>query len=291
MLAGGAWGVKDARIDRSPSAPLGGAGASIGLVDPFATLAPFYDLDLEGYEDDIRLYEQLLHTGVRRVLELGCGTGRVAAALARSGIEVTGVDLSPAMLDAARERVAGLPVRLVEADMRSLDLGERFDAVLVPLGGLQHLKTVDDLVAAMETISRHLEPEGIAAADVEAPHADDFTPGPQPVVEHWTRERDGGLVTKWVAVDARPSEGLREVTWHFDAQPVEGPLRRVTQRFLLRTLTPGEIALAARLAGLAVTGEFGGYRLEPYEDGAERLIVTLGHADIPGGAAEQGISR
>jgi SAM-dependent methyltransferase len=251
------------------------------LVDPFAALAPFYDLDLEGYEDDVRLYEQLLHSGVRRVLELGCGTGRVAAPLARAGLEVTGVDISPAMLAIGHERAGALGVRLIEGDMRALDLGEQFDAVLVPLGGLQHLETVDDLLAGLGTVARHLAPEGLGVVDVEAPHAEDFTAGPQPLVEHWTREwasGGGAQVTKTVAVDARPAEGVREVTWHFDVQPAEGPLRRVTQRFTLRTLTPAEIALAARIAGLEVTGEFGSYDLDPYDDGAERLIVTLEHA-------------
>lgn len=136
------------------------------------------------------------------------------------------------------------------------------------------------------------------------PNADDFTPGAQPLVEHWTREwtptgstRAGagapaaGLVTKTVAVDARPSEGVRDVTWHFDVQPAEGPLHRVTQRFTLRTFTAAELDLAARLAGLAVTGEFGGYDLEPYDDGAERLVVTLEHdggADGDGDADAEG---
>ncbi|MYE32588.1 MAG: class I SAM-dependent methyltransferase, partial [Chloroflexi bacterium] len=48
----------------------------------------------------------------RDVLELGCGTGRVAVPLAASGVRVTGVDLSPAMLALARDRADGLPVRL-----------------------------------------------------------------------------------------------------------------------------------------------------------------------------------
>jgi SAM-dependent methyltransferase len=259
--------------------------------DPFAAVAAFYDLDLEDYDDDLALYARLADAGWRRVLELGCGTGRVAASLAEAGLEVTGVDLSPAMLALAGERTAGRAVRLVEADMRTLDLGERFDAVLVPLGGLQHLETTDDLVAALETIASHLADDGLAVIDVEAPNADDFTPGAQPLVEHWTRvgRVDGAdtQVTKLVSVDARPAEGLRDVTWHFDVQPADGALRRVTERFTMRTITAAELDLAARLAGLVVTGEFGGYDLEPYDDTSARLVVTLEHgADEDEAAAD-----
>ncbi len=265
-----------------------GGGASIASVnrssdapsDPFAAVAGFYDLDLDGFDADVALYERLSDAGWRSVLELGCGTGRVAAALGRAGLAVTGVDVSAAMLNAARERVGGLPVRLVAGDMRTLALGERFDAVIVPLGGLQHLESVDDLVATLGVVAGHLAPEGLAVIDVEAPNADDFTPGTQALVEHWTRRRDDGAqVTKLVTVDARPAEGMRDVTWHFDVQPPEGALRRVTERFALRTYTAAEIDLAARLAGLAMTGAFGGYDLEPYDDASERLIVTLEHAE------------
>ena len=250
--------------------------------DPFAAGAPFYDVDLEGYDEDVALYERLADAGWSTVLELGCGTGRVAVALARAGLTVTGIDVSAAMLAVARERTAGAAgVALLEADMCTLDLGERFDAVIVPLGGLQHLASLDALVAAMAAIARHLAPDGLAVIDVEAPHADDFTPGPQPLTEHWTRPwaaGGGALVTKLVAVDARPSEGVRDVTWHFDVQAPEGGLRRVTQQFTLRTLTPGELELAARIAGLSVTGTFGTYDLDPFQDGDARLIMTLEHA-------------
>ena len=245
--------------------------------DPFAAVAEFYDLDLEGYEDDLALYRDIAELRDGAVLELGCGTGRVLAALAADGVECVGVDVSPAMLARARERLEGVPgVELVEADLRSLDLGRRFAAVFVPLGGMQHMETVSDLVAALEAAERHLTNEGMCVVDIEAPNADDFTPGPQPLIEHWTREWQGGQVTKLVSVVAHPAYGLREVTWHFDVQPAEGALRRVTGQFTLRTITPAELELAARAANLEVTGLFGDYDLAtPFDDGAERLIATL----------------
>ncbi|MXW36447.1 MAG: class I SAM-dependent methyltransferase [Chloroflexi bacterium] len=257
--------------------------------DPFAPIARFYDLDLEGFNDDLGLYMELV--GGRDVLELGCGTGRVAVPLAAAGSRVTGVDISPAMLAAARERAEGLPLRLVEGDMRTLDLGEPFGAVLVPLGGLQHMTTTAEVAAALATVARHLAPGGQAVVDVEAPHPDDWLPGPRPVLQHWTRElphepgSQGGTVTKLVAVEGRPVESLREVTYHFDVQPPEGPLQRVTQQFTLRIITAGEIELAARLAGLHVAAWHGDYDGAPPREGDDRLIAVLEHAAEPGVAA------
>lgn len=245
------------------------------------TIAHFYDLDLEGYEDDVELYLALAEEYGGPVLELGCGTGRVAAAIAAAGAEVVGVDLSGRMLEVARAR-RGERVEWLEGDMRALDLGRRFALVLVPLGGLQHLETVGDVVAALDTVARHLDTDGVAVVDVEAPGAEDFEAGPHPLVEHWTRAWRGGQVTKLVSVFALPALGLRDVTWHFDVQGAEGSLRRETAQFSMRTFTAAELELAGRLAGLEVQAVHGDYDGAPYDDGASRLIVTFGRAASPG---------
>lgn len=260
-------------------------------VDPFAATAPFYDLDLQEYEEDIAFYRELLTRMVGpdgAVLELGCGTGRIAIPLAEAGLSVVGVDSSPAMLAEARRRAASLPegaggpegkaLTLIEGDMRSLDLHRRFAAVILALGGLQHVESMDELVAVLHVVAGHLDDGGIAILDLDAPHSDDFIAGPRPLVEHWTRPWQGGQVTKLVAVDNRPAEGLRRVTFHYDVQPGEGPLRRLTHRFVLRIVTAGELELAARLAGLAITAQYGDYELGPFEDGSDRQVVMLERA-------------
>jgi ubiquinone/menaquinone biosynthesis C-methylase UbiE len=257
---------------------------TISPVDPFAAVAAFYDLDLEGYDDDIAMYRGLARERGDAVLELGCGTGRVAVPLARSGLAVTGVDISAAMLTRARERAAGLgngSLMLEQADMRDCELqeaGARFESVLVPLGGLQHMESAADVAAVLANIARHLAPGGLAVVDVEAPHPDDLTPGPQPLIEHWTRRGDGEFVTKLVAIEGRPSAMMKDVTWHFDVQPDEGPMRRLTAQFSMRVITPGELELAARLAGLEPVGWYGDYALSLISDGDDRLIVLLEHA-------------
>lgn len=249
--------------------------------DPFAAVAPFYDLDMSGYEDDVTLYRQLAGTADGAVLELGCGTGRVALALADDGVEVVGVDISEAMLAIARARAGASAPEWIHGDLLDLDLGRQFPVVLVPLGGLQHMEELDDLTDAFETIARHLAPDGIAVVDVEAPLPDDFTPGPQPLIEHWTREWQvhpdaaPATVSKLVSVEAFPAESTRAVTWHFDVQGAETPLRRVTAQFDLRTITLGELTLAGRLAGLEVSAAWGDYEMTPFDDGAQRLVVAF----------------
>jgi SAM-dependent methyltransferase len=95
------------------------------------------------------------------VLELACGTGRVAIRLAQDGVRMVGLDLSAEMIRVAARKSAGLEnTRWVEGDMRSFDLGETFDLVLIPGHSFQNLNSPQDQVACLECIRRHLTPAG-----------------------------------------------------------------------------------------------------------------------------------
>lgn len=247
--------------------------------DPFALIAEFYDLDFEDFYDDAAFYQQMVEIHGARVLELGVGTGRIAAPLAEAGAQVTGVDLSPGMLALARDRSGSADITFVEGDIREVRLDDRFDLVIAPLGTMQHMETPDDAVAALETMAHHLADGGVAIVDVESPVPDDYDPSPQPLIQHWTKPWRDGRVTKIVSVDAIPSEGTKAVTWHYDVAAADGTLRRITSEFPLRTFTSPELELAARIAGLRVAARFADYEFTPYHDGAERLVMVLQRAD------------
>ena len=103
-----------------------------------------------------------------KVLDLACGEGTFAMAMARRGLRVTGVDLSPEMLDIARERAAkeGLEVKFLQQDMRSLRLRGRFDLVTCWFDSLNYLLEIDDLSQAFAGVSRVLDKNGIFIFDV-----------------------------------------------------------------------------------------------------------------------------
>ena len=86
----------------------------------FDAFARYYDADYRNYDDDVDLILTLAAESGDRVLELGCGTGRLLLPLAVQGHAVTGVDISPALLSIARSKLAGwegAPVELVQADI------------------------------------------------------------------------------------------------------------------------------------------------------------------------------
>src|SRR5262249_43227595 len=132
--------------------------------------AALYDFEYRRRRADVNHYRALARrlAGSGPVVELGCGTGRLLAPLARDGHEVVGVDVAAPMLARAAQRLAALPprarsrARLIRADMRSLPLDPGFRAPLVisPFNALQHLYTHRDLLACLAEVRAALSPSG-----------------------------------------------------------------------------------------------------------------------------------
>ncbi len=133
--------------------------------------AQTYDASVSDWPGEIDFYQELAaeaNADGQSVLEVACGTGRVAMRLARDGVEVVGLDLSSAMLDVAREKSAGMSnMRWVQGDMRSLELGEAFGLVIIPGQAFHNMLTVADQIACLKSIRRHLVPGGVLVVHLD----------------------------------------------------------------------------------------------------------------------------
>jgi SAM-dependent methyltransferase len=134
-------------------------------------LAPAYDLFTGGHDHAAwaRLLEGLAREhglAGRRLLDVGCGTGSALLPMVERGYDVTGVDISPRMLEVARGKLPD-EVALVAADMRSLpDLGD-FDLVWSVADAVNYLHSDTELVTAFEGFRRSLAPAGVVVFDVD----------------------------------------------------------------------------------------------------------------------------
>ena len=98
-----------------------------------------------------------------RILELCCGTGRLTIPLAREGYVISGVDFTTSMLEQAKTKAAGesLKVEFIEADIRTLDLPEKYDLIFIPFNSIHHLYTNEDLFKAFHVVKDHLKEGGL----------------------------------------------------------------------------------------------------------------------------------
>lgn len=206
----------------------------------------WHDVECGSYAADLPLWEELAGAAAGEVLDLGCGTGRVALHLARRGHRVVGLDVEPAFLAALRERAAGLAVETVHADVRDFELGRRVPVALAPMQTLQLLEDAPDRAACLRCVADHLEPGGrFAAAILEQMPEPDGAPPPLPDV----REVDGWVYSS-LAVEAAVGPG--EVVVHRLRQTVSpaGELREEPNRVRIATFPAAQLEREAAAVGL-----------------------------------------
>jgi SAM-dependent methyltransferase len=123
--------------------------------------APVYDAWAADMTEDVAHYLRLAQEADGPIVELMVGSGRVAIEIVReTGKPVLGIDSSPAMLEIARERSAGLPLELRLGDVRELELDEPAALIYVPFRSLLHLHGWQEKRAVFERVARSLRPGG-----------------------------------------------------------------------------------------------------------------------------------
>jgi SAM-dependent methyltransferase len=144
---------------------------------PYDRIARLYDPWSASVTEDVEFYVQEARRAGAPVVELACGTGRIAVPIAKAGIRVIGVDASPAMLEVARgyARTEGVEelLDLRHGDLREPPVSERVALVLIPFRSLLHMTTDDDRLRALGAAHALLRPGGRLVFDVFAPSRDD----------------------------------------------------------------------------------------------------------------------
>lgn len=156
-----------------------------------------------------RLLRPIL-AGAKSVCELGCGTGNRACEFARRGVRVYAVDLSAAMLWAARQKARreNLPIHFMQAEMRSFRLPQRVDLINSERGAVNHIPRKTDLPRVARAVSRALRPGGYFVFDVNHRRVfDDIW------AETDIRETSKLFMVQRGGYDQRRGKGWLEVTW------------------------------------------------------------------------------
>jgi SAM-dependent methyltransferase len=234
--------------------------------------------------DDIGFIRGLAETAPGPILELGCGTGRVAIPLAEAGHQVVGLDRSRPMLDLAERRRRSLApevrrrLRFVEADMTDFRLRARFGLAFAAFRVFMCLLDPASQRAALERVRRHLHPDGLLVIDVFDPLLDRIAPGPQPTREvDEVRHPDTGRRVRVVTFDRvnDPVKQRMSEDWRFtELDDDERIVREDVETLTLRWTFRHELRHLLALAGFEVTAEWSDYAGSPPAYGREIIIVA-----------------
>ena len=247
--------------------------------------APFYDWENARTlgRRDVPFWRNLARNAGGAVLELGCGTGRIALPLGRAGVPIVGIDRSAAMLDRARMRVRrgrlADRVRLVRGDIRFLPFPTAGSAmVMAPYGILQSLLRERDLAATLAEVHRVLEPGGPFGLELVAdlPSWEEYRK--RVSLKGWRGRRGGEHLT---LIETVRQDRARRLTIFDQEFTRRHGSRRHVHRFALtfRTLTVPQMVRRLEKAGFEITALLGDYRGGPWDQRAEVWVILAKKPD------------
>ena len=240
--------------------------------------APFYDWENAQTvaRRDVGFWRRLAGAQSGRVLELGCGTGRITVPVARAGATVVGIDRSAPMLARGRQRLRRARLRnavLLRGDIRHLPFRRRsgFSLVMAPYGILQSLTREKDLRATIDAVARVLPRRSLFVVDLV------------PDLPRWAEyERrtslagSAGRGTELTLIESVRQDVERRLTI-FDHEYVErkGRARRV-HRFSLtfRTLSVPQMSRRLESGGFRIRAVLGDYLGGPWDARSDVWVIV-----------------
>lgn len=218
-------------------------------------LVGIYDLD-SPWSIDRDFYLSLAGTPPRRILDLGCGTGLLTDAYAAKGHEVTGVDPSPAMLEAARRRPHGRQIEWVESSAQSYQSDARFDLIVMTGHAFQVLLDDSDIMATLGVMRRHLKQTGRVVFESRNPSIDWAN-----LWDYETALKHRGEIVRESRRFTKMEDGRMTFELLYDF-PDESLVSTSELRFLSR----GEVEERVIASGLHVEKLLGGWHFERFDE-------------------------
>lgn len=265
-----------------------------------------YDLEHLGDSEDVEFYVSLVQRlRPLKVLELGCGTGRITLPLAeqaaRLGFEVVGLDNQAEMLETASNRQLQAPpevrerLRLLHADMRTWQAESTFDLIVIPCSSISHLLTLQDQLDVWNLCRRNLRPGGRFLIEITMPNmaifADSFNVPPRALVEidvdKWD-ESDGVRFIRRKTSRYLSHEQCAQTRFLYEKYKNGRAVDGYIDDFVGHVFFPRELQLLFIHTGFEIEHTFGDYRSGPLKPNSP-LIIMIGK--MAGGDVEANRSR
>lgn len=255
-------------------------------VNLYQNTAQFYDGgNNRSQSQDISFYIHYIQDSYR-ILDVGCGTGRVAMSLAHLPVEITGIDYSQPMLDIFQEKLSKLPVEISSKikmhcyDMTEFDLDTIFDLIIFPFRVFQALHTAEQKCKCLQIAKKHLAPNGKIIINVFNPDLrllENLT-GSKKLDYSYYDDRLKLNVTRysqgeWVDLDKK----ILSTKYIFETKDNDGNIAFTEDRIQLGFLNKSEMDTLFHNHNLEVSNLYSWWDFSPYkEEEKKELIYVLG---------------
>ena len=236
--------------------------------------AEYYDLFIAN--DDIPFYLSIAEKYGSPILELACGTGRVALKLAEAGYEVVGVDATRQMLKVARAKASNLPdnvrspVSFLKGDITDLDLQQRFPLVIIP-SSFRFCLTTEQQLACLNSAKKHLDEDGVFILDL-------YPGNGQQEKGDWyegAHTTDGRHVTRSGVFVTDFLNQIQYRTFILEITDSDGETWTIETENAVALIDDKEADHLLQLSGFEVLEEYGDWDFGSYSPGMRRRILVL----------------
>lgn len=180
--------------------------------DQFKGWAEYYDYIYSEDGEDVQFYLDEIRQTDKRVLEIGCGTGRIYLDALENGADIYGFDISEEMLEKLREKAGerGLDTKVRQAKMEGFNYDKKFDLIIIPFNTYMHNLTIEEQVSTLENCKEHLKEDGKLIVDFYIPDLEKVAEG----------TGEGSRSTEKVEIEGEEYERVVEVDWESEVEQI-----------------------------------------------------------------------
>lgn len=249
------------------------------MISDFDQWANLYDKVYDDVKCDIPFYLDQASNINGSVLELGCGTGRVTIPMAEMGIDVTGVDISPAMVCKLKEKAAnsGVILKSHVMDMRHLRLDQNYQLVVIPYRGFQSLMDVEGQEKCLNSIHRHIEHGSKVIVDMFVPSRELFDQYDDISYQVKEISNCASRVVSTVWHRSNFNRHNQTIETCLKIESIAGGIIRESKYidFNLRYLYRHEAEYLFKNCGFRVNELYGGFTGQPFDESSTDMVWVL----------------
>lgn len=229
------------------------------------------------HDEDIPFFLEETKNEKGRILELMCGTGRVSVPMLEAGRQLVCVDYSPGMLEEFSRKIQDkrYPVKLVNADVTEISLGERFNLVLIPFHSFSEILEQEKQQRALSIVSEHLSGTGTFICTLQNPRKKiESADGRIKTLGSFPFK--GGRVVVSLVNRYDEKNKLINGFQYYEIYDSEGrPSEKRTLEINFKPVKYGEFKVMAEKAGLSVKKVYGDYSYSEFDEQESNFMIII----------------